>query len=94
MSKEVWDGNIAKLPKDYLSKVKMMMKSQCAVGVRFGITGKGVHPNYELALAGGTTQPMSGQNHEKFRDYEEFDKTNITQLFNLSDIEAAQLMFG
>ena len=93
MSKEVWDGNIAKLPKDYLSKVKMMMISQCAAGVRFGITGKGVQPNYELEFAGGVAQPMSGHNHEKYRDFEEFDRTNITRLFSLSDIEAAQLVF-
>jgi outer membrane receptor for ferrienterochelin and colicin len=85
-----WDGDINKLPKDYLSIVKQMVDKRDIAGVRFGITGKGVHPNYELIYIDGSRQPMSGQNHQKFRDFEEFDVTNITNIFTLDELKAAQ----
>ena len=88
---ELWDGDIYKLPKDYISAVKLMFISQNAVGVRFGILGKGIVPNYELILANGQTDPRIGKTGKPFPNTKKFNDGNITRVFTLDEIKAAQL---
>lgn len=92
-SEKRWDGDIAKLPKTYLSEVKKRLESQKAEGVRFGILGKGFHPNYELVFSDGRAQPMLGSNHNKYPQHKKFEEANVTRVFNLDEIKAAQLIF-
>lgn len=88
---ELWDGDIYKLPKDYISAVKQMFESQNAVGVRFGILGKGIVPNYELIFADGKTEPRFGKTGKPFPNTKKFNDGNITRVFTLNELKAAQL---
>lgn len=90
MATELWDGDIYKLPKDYISKVKQMFESQNAIGVRFGILGKGIMPNYELLHSNGQTDPRYATG-KPFPNTKKFNDGNITKIFSLDEIKAAQL---
>ncbi|WP_262264185.1 hypothetical protein [Pantoea dispersa] len=88
---ELWDGDINKLPKDYISAVKQIFESQSALGVRFGILGKGIVPNYELLLANGQTDARYGKTGKQFPNTKKFNDGNITRVFSLDELKAAQL---
>lgn len=88
---ELWDGDIYKLPKDYISEVKQMFESQRAEGVRFGILGKGIVPNYELILPNGKTEPRFGKTGKLYPHTKKFNDGNITRVFTFDELKAAQL---
>jgi hypothetical protein len=92
-TEELWDGDINKLPKSYISEVKQMFESQGAIGVRFGILGKGIIPNYELVFENGKTEPRLGKGGKLFPNTKKFNDGNITKLFTLDELKAAQLTF-
>lgn len=76
----------------FLKKVKNNMrgdKDPDAV-VRFGITGEGAYPNYQITHSKHPNKPRTirGRNHEKFEieDGDEFNDSNLSQPFTYEDI--------
>lgn len=92
-TEELWDGDIKKLPKSYISEVKQMLESQGATGVRFGILGKGIIPNYELVFENGKTEARLGKSGKLYPNTKKFNDGNITKVFTLDELKAAQLSF-
>ncbi|MEQ4532338.1 MAG: hypothetical protein ABN478_13700 [Mixta sp.] len=92
MSVEVqWDGDIHHLPKSYVLDVRNIIDKPEIVGVRFGITGKGIQPNYQIVYIDGSLQTMSGQNHRQFKNVDEFKQGNISPLYTLGELQAVLL---
>lgn len=89
-TEDLWDGDINKLPKQYISDVKQMFMSQGAQKVRFGILGKGIAPNYELHFENGKTQARYGSG-KIFPNTEKFIEDHTTKFFTLDELKAAQL---
>lgn len=86
-----WDGDVYKLPKEYIGEVIKRIDKREMLGVKFGITGKGIHPNYQLILIDGSFRPMSGKNHKKFRNASAFNEVNITDIFTIAQLTAVIL---
>ncbi|WP_139300311.1 hypothetical protein [Nissabacter archeti] len=85
---EQWDGEVRTLPKVYIGTVLGMIDKKEMKGVRFGLTGKGIHPNYQLVYLDDSTQAMSGQNHKKFRSLKEFEDGNISRIYTKDELSA------
>lgn len=49
--------------------------------VRFGITGKGIHPNYQVIDSKGFINTYNGRSHKKHK-VDEFSQKNLSDVFD------------
>jgi len=79
MSKLHWDTNsIRDLDPRYLREVLAKLKGPNST-VRFGLTGSGQAPNYQVTrVRGGPAYMYSGQSHEPYHSHEPFEDGNLS----------------
>ena len=90
MSYLEWDlDNIIMLGKLFLRNVESNMNNYEDSTVRFGITGKGIQPNYEITYPKGTIHIFSGASHKIYHSVDKFNKSRISEPFTFSQIQEA-----
>lgn len=88
MSIEWTKENIGKLDPGFLAKVIARMHWDGTV--RFGTTGDGIRPNYQICRK-RVPVAYSGLNHEPFPSSEQFDATKLSGEFSLHELPATKL---
>lgn len=90
MSKLEWDeGNLPTLGRVFLRHVIDNMRGREESLVRFGETGQGVQPNYQVTFPNGVTRTIRGSSHEAFEHADEFNSGNVSEAFKLTAIRNA-----
>ena len=88
MGKLEWnEGNLPALKKLFLMRVRNNMRAGSTV--RFGLTGNGSNPNYEIVLSSGLRLAYNGLSHDRDSRADVFEENNISQPFALDQIEEA-----
>lgn len=84
---------LADLGRSFLSKVFDNMRNQPSATVRFGKTGTGVRPNYQVTfpIEGGEPikHPRRGSTHKRYQDTEAFNEERISDPFTYEQIMIA-----
>ncbi len=75
--------NIHTLGKQFLRKVRENMRGRDGSVVRFGTTGKGEVPNYQITFSEGRIHTRNGRSHDFFKNTEEFDSSHLSESFAL-----------
>jgi hypothetical protein len=78
-----WGTSIETLGFLFLQKVLSNMATDSSV--RFGQTGKGIRPNYQVTYANGEIAVFRGT-HETFQDIDKFNRDNISIAFSYEDV--------
>jgi len=90
MTKLVWNEDILiSLGRIFLRKVRDNMRGHLSSVVRFGQTGQGIAPNYQVTLPNGVILTYRGLSHKRFEEAAEFDISNISEPFDLAAITRA-----
>ena len=84
-----WDGNVTKLDRLFLRNVLDNMRWNEAATVRFGLTGQGIKPNYQVTFPGYKPRTFMGLSHGKFIRADEFDQNRISDDIPYRDVLAA-----
>jgi hypothetical protein len=85
----VWDqASLSRLDLIFLRTVLDNMR-EASSKVRFGVTGQGIKPNYQITFKNGLVRPLSGLSHE-LHEKGKFDSENLSETeFSYDDIAAA-----
>jgi hypothetical protein len=83
------ESNLSNLGLVFLRHVRENMRGREESIVRFGQTGTGVQPNYEVRYPNGVVRPIRGSTHDGFDGPENFDASNLSREFNLRQIDEA-----
>lgn len=84
-----WDEeNLSLLGKNFLSNVISNMRFEGSV-VRFGETGTGAQPNYQITFPNERIWTIRGSSHETYEDAEKFNTDRISDPFSFAVISAA-----
>ena len=74
----------------FLKEVKNKMREDDTSVVKFGTTGDGSYPNYQITHSKYPDRPRTirGRNHEKFdiENEDEFQESNLSDNFSYSEI--------
>ncbi len=90
MTNITWtDDNLADLGRTFLRKVLDHMRGREDSQVRFGETGHGVMPNYQVRFPNGVVRTLRGSSHKAFEQADQFDVSKISRSFNLAEVTAA-----
>lgn len=90
MPKIEWnENNLPTLGRFFLRRVLDNMRGREDSVVRFGETGQGIQPNYQVTFPNGRIMTLRGSSHEVFEQADEFDSHNVSKAFNLAAIQAA-----
>jgi len=89
MSIEWTKESIGKLDPAFLAKVVARMHWDGTV--RFGTTGDGIRPNYQICLADKEPVAYNGANHEQFPATERFDEAKLSEEFRFDELPATRL---
>ena len=82
-----WGHGIYSIGSSYLTKVlENMVNNQCD-SVKFGETGKGISPHYQLEKD-NSKMTFNGLNHEQ-HEYDVFTEKHISVKFNQDDVREA-----
>ncbi len=81
--------NLHDLGRIFLRNVIKNMRGYEDALVRFGETGRGIQPNYQVTFINGTTITLRGSSHKPFELTDEFDSARISQPFNLAAVTKA-----
>ena len=82
------EENLTLLGKSFLSNVISNMRFEDSL-VRFGETGKGTRPNYQITFPNQRVWTIRGASHETYEDAEKFNSERISKPFSLSVVRAA-----
>ncbi|WP_338545200.1 hypothetical protein V6W80_20070 [Pseudomonas benzopyrenica] len=81
MSKFIWtEENLPQLGLIFLRTVLDNMRREGAT-VRFGNTGQGIKPNYQIRFPNNRSISFSGLSHEKFIGPDLFEEKNLSESF-------------
>ena len=90
MSGIEWDEKtLPTLGRVFLRHVIGHMRGRAESIVRFGITGQGVMPNYQVTFPNGVVRTLRGSSHDSFEQAEAFNEERISRPFSLTEIQAA-----
>lgn len=91
MSKIEWnESNLPNLGRVFLRKVLDNMRPEISNStVRFGQTGQGIRPNYQVTFENGVTRALNGSSHEAFDGADEFNSENVSGGFSFATIKGA-----
>ena len=76
MNEEYWNGVVSNMQEND--------------HVRFGTTGKGIYPNYQIISESGEIRTYRGQNHERHEE-PKYDETHITGEYALADVNSPMI---
>lgn len=85
----LWNGeNIHILPCDYMSKVIENIRNRHGINsfVKFGLTGKGVEPNYQVIDYKGGVFTYNGRSHDFDINTELYSENNLSRKFSYDDL--------
>ena len=82
------EENLSLLGKKFLSNVISNMRFEGSV-VRFGETGKGTQPNYQITFPNERVWTIRGSSHETYEDAEKFNIEKISDPFSLTVMRTA-----
>lgn len=82
------ENNISLLGKSFLSNVISNMRNDDSV-VKFGETGNGIQPNYQITFPNKRVWTLRGSSHETYESKENFNTEKISQAFSLAEIRSA-----
>jgi hypothetical protein len=87
LSKASLDFHAVKL--DYVSEVlKNLSKTGDPLAeVRFGTSGEGVQPNYEIKTTSGQAIAYRGNTHKASEEHDQWDDDNLTEPFSREEIQ-------
>lgn len=90
MTNITWtDDNLTELGRTFLRKVLDHMRGREDSQVRFGETGHGVMPNYQVRFPNGVVRTLRGSSHKAFEQADQFDVSKISRSFNLAEVTDA-----
>ncbi len=88
MSKLNWD--VKTLPTLGLVFIRTVRdKMHAGSSVRFGTTGAGIKPHYQIKHANGNVIAFNGLSHSRFDGPDVFNDANLSEPFDYSEITAA-----
>jgi hypothetical protein len=87
LSKDNWDFRA--LRTDYVDEVLKNMPNtgDPLATLRFGTSGDGVQPNYEIRTGGGERLPYWGNTHKQNKDRSNWEDHNLTEPFSRTEVE-------
>jgi hypothetical protein len=88
MSIQWSEENLSLLGKSFLSNVISNMRFEDSL-VRFGETGKGAQPNYQITFPNQRIWTIRGSSHETYEDAEKFNSERISIPFSLAVVRTA-----
>jgi len=89
MSAIEWnEEKIKNLGRTFLREVMRNMRSKEST-VRFGETGQGIAPNYQVTFPNGVVMVRNGISHGSFKQVDEFNLDNLSKIFTYVEIEKA-----
>lgn len=83
------EQNLTSLGSFFLRNVRDHMRGDEGATVRFGVTGIGVQPNYQITFSNGVVRTIRGSSHEAFNQADEFQEDRISDPFTLAAIQRA-----
>ena len=83
------DDNLHTLGKVFLWKVLDNLRDNEGTTVRFGQTGEGIKPNYEITFANGRVWVLNGASHDTFPDTSTFDPQRVSTPFTRDQVKQA-----
>ena len=84
----VWDEQkIELLKKPFIKKLLANMASDNSSVIRFGTTGKGIRPNYQITSKNGDTIVFNGSSHKSVKKSASFDDKKISAPFEYEMIK-------
>ena len=94
MNTFIWNkDNLDHLGKKFLRHILDNMRGYEGTVVRFGLTGEGIQPNYQITFPNGIVRPINGISHKLFKkdgfDAHEFSSDRLSQPFTLLQIQNA-----
>lgn len=72
----------------YYRSVLGRMTPGRAAKVRFGTTGEGVMPNYEIEFENGEKVAFSGQSHKPSTTHETFANVNLSRSYSFQEVQS------
>ncbi len=89
MSAIEWnEAKLKSLGRIFLRKVLDNMRLDGST-VRFGETGQGIAPNYQITFSNGLVRVRDGKSHGDFKRVNEFNLNNLSKIFTYADIKKA-----
>ncbi len=90
MSQLEWnEETLPSLTRKFLRNVHEKMRHDDST-VRFGLTGNGSNPNYEVEFPNGRKLAYSGLSHEQDTRTDKFDGSNLSNEFSRQQIAEAR----
>ncbi len=90
MSQLEWnEETLPSLTRKFLRNVHDNMRHD-DTKVRFGLTGNGSNPNYEVEFPNGRKLAYSGLSHEQSTRTDTFDESNLSHKFSRQQIAEAR----
>jgi len=84
----IWDKEkIESLKLNFIKKALINMASDNSSVIRFGTTGKGIRPNYQITFSNGDTLVFNGSSHKSVQRKASFDKKKVSDPFDYELIE-------
>lgn len=84
------EENLPTLGRFFLMDVLENMRGHEKSSVRFGETGCGQKPNYQVTFPNGVVMTLRGSSHKPYETTDEFKDDNISMSFGLADVHAAK----
>ena len=90
MKKLNWtEDNLSGFGRNFLRKVLGNMRDYSESTVRFGETGQGIQPNYQITFPNNRVLTINGSSHKQFSSADEFDENRISSPFTYEQIKKA-----
>lgn len=83
------EETVPTLGRVFLRHVIDHMRGHSKSTVRFGKTGQGIMPNYQVIFPNGVTRTLRGSSHDTFEQTDAFDEERISRPFSLAEIHRA-----
>lgn len=89
MSYSWTEEHLSCLGRIFLRKVLDNMRGYDESTVKFGTTGKGIQPNYQITYPNGIVRTIRGSSHGNYTDTEQFDSTKTSEVFSFAQVSKA-----
>ena len=80
-------SNLSSLGVVFIRNVINHMRGREESTVRFGITGEGISPNYQVTFPNSLVRAIRGSSHEAYEQTDEFEDGRLSEVFSLTDMQ-------
>jgi len=81
------ENNLSGLGVVFIRPVIDHMRGREESTVRFGTTGEGIMPNYQVTFPNGVIRAIRGSSHEAYEQTDEFEDGRLSEPFSLADMQ-------